>query len=89
MLQSILRAYGLNQDILNVTAFGSGLINNTWRIKNHHKDYILQRINNTVFKQPHAIAHNIQNIAGYLQQHHPEYLFVIPVKTTAGEEMIL
>lgn len=88
MLQFVLQAYGLNQDLLKVTAFGSGLINHTWRIKNHHEDYILQRINNTVFKQPFAIAHNIQNIAKYLQQHHPEYLFVTPVKTITGEEMI-
>lgn len=88
MLKSILQAYGLQQDKLNVTTFGSGLINYTWRIKNTHKDYILQRINDTVFKQPQAVAHNIQIISKYLRHHHPEYLFVVPVKTTAGEEMI-
>ena len=88
MLKSILQAYGLQQDKLNVTTFGSGLINYTWRIKNAHKDYILQRINDTVFKQPQAVAHNIQIISKYLRHHHPEYLFVVPVKTTAGEEMI-
>jgi len=87
MLQSVLRAFGLNQDLFKVTAFGSGLINYTWRIKNHNEDYILQRINNTVFKQPLAIAHNIQNIGEYLQQYHPEYLFVTPIKTTTGEEI--
>jgi hypothetical protein len=88
MLQSVLQAYGLDPDLLKVTAFGSGLINHTWRIKNHHEDYILQRINVTIFKQPFAIAHNIQNIAKYLKQHYPEYLFVTPLKTTTGEEMI-
>lgn len=88
MLQSILQAYGLQQEKLKVTTFGSGLINYTWRIKNAHKDYILQRINDTVFKQPQAVAHNIQIISEYLRHHHPEYLFVVPVKTTAGEEMI-
>src|SRR5688572_19632996 len=87
MLKSVLQAYGLTSDLLKVTAFGSGLINHTWRIKNNHEDYILQRINDSVFKQPLAIAHNIQNIAKYLQQHYPEYLFVTPVKTTTGEEM--
>ncbi len=88
MLQSILQAYGLQQDNLNITTFGSGLINYTWRIRNSHEDYILQRINDTVFKQPQAVAHNIQTISQYLQHHHPEYLFVVPVKTIAGEEMI-
>ncbi len=88
MLQSILQAYGLQQHKLDVTTFGSGLINYTWRIKNSNEDYILQRINDTVFKQPQAVAHNIQIISQYLQRHHPEYLFVVPVKTIAGEEMI-
>jgi Ser/Thr protein kinase RdoA (MazF antagonist) len=88
MLQSILDAYGLQHDKLNVTTFGSGLINDTWRIKNGQKDYILQRINNTVFKHPQDVAHNIKIISEYLQLHHPEYLFVIPVKTSDGEELV-
>ena len=87
MLQSILHAYGLQQEKLNVTTFGSGLINDTWRIKNGQKDYILQRINNSVFKHPEDVAHNIQIISQYLHRHHPEYLFVVPVKTASGEEI--
>jgi Ser/Thr protein kinase RdoA (MazF antagonist) len=88
MLQSILHAYGLQPDKLNVTTFGSGLINDTWRVKNGQKDYILQRINSSVFKHPEDVAYNIQVISQYLRNHHPEYLFVVPVKTTAGEEII-
>ena len=88
MLQPILLAYGLQPGKLNVTTFGSGLINDTWRIKNGQKDYILQRINNSVFKHPEDVAHNIRVISQYLHSHHPEYLFVVPVKTTSGEEII-
>lgn len=88
MIYPILQAYGLQHDKLDMIAFGNGLINHTWRIKNACKDYILQRVNNTVFKHPEDIAHNIKIISQYLQSHHPEYLFVAPVKTIAGEEMI-
>ena len=88
MLQSVLQAYGLKSDSLKIIAFGSGLINNTWQIKNAHGDYILQRINTTVFKDPVAIAQNIQMISGYLQKYYPEYLFVVPVKTITGDEML-
>ena len=87
MLQTVLQAYGLENDSSKITAFGSGLINNTWRIRNTHHDYILQRINTTVFKDPGAIAQNIQMISGYLQKHYPDYLFVVPVKTITGDEI--
>lgn len=89
MFDFILEAYGLQQDEVQVTPFGSGLINYTWRITNDHQDFILQRINDSVFKQPQAIAHNIRTISSYLAKHHPEYLFVAPVKTTGGEEMVV
>ena len=87
MLQSVLQAYGLKRDSLKIVAFGSGLINNTWQITNAHDVYILQRINTTVFKEPVAIAQNIQMISLYLEKHYPEYLFVVPVKTITGDEM--
>jgi Ser/Thr protein kinase RdoA (MazF antagonist) len=88
MLQSVLQAYGFKNDSLKIIPFGSGLINNTWQIKRAHGDYILQRINTAVFKEPTAIAQNIQVISAYLQKHHPEYLFVVPVKTITGDEML-
>jgi Ser/Thr protein kinase RdoA (MazF antagonist) len=88
MLRSVLQAYGLESNSLKIIAFGSGLINNTWQIKKAHDDYILQRINTTIFKEPAAIAQNIQMISRYLQKHHPEYLFVVPVKTITGDEML-
>ena len=88
MLKSILDAYGLQKDKLNVTTFGSGLINNTWRIKDARSDFILQRINDSVFTHREDVAHNIKIIAEYLCHNHPDYLFVSPIKTTAGEEMI-
>lgn len=87
MLQSILTAYGLQEELYQITAFGNGLINNTWRIQNSHEDYILQRINDNVFKQPAAITQNISLIATYLKQHHPDYIFAEPIKTGSGEEM--
>jgi Ser/Thr protein kinase RdoA (MazF antagonist) len=87
MLQSVLQAYGFKSDSLKITAFGSGLINNTWRIKSAHGDYILQRINTTIFKEPQNIAQNIQMISEYFQKYYQEYLFVVPVKTIKGDEI--
>ncbi len=88
MFQHLLQEYGLRHDEVKVTPFGSGLINHTWRVRNTQKDFILQRINDSVFKQPEDIEYNIQTIEKHLEEYHPRYLFVGPVKTTAGKEMI-
>lgn len=88
MPQSVLPAYGLNEETLKVESFGSGLINHTWKITTSDKEYVLQKLNHAVFKKPDSIAHNIRLIAGYLKQHYPHYAFVAPVATLDGKEMI-
>jgi Ser/Thr protein kinase RdoA (MazF antagonist) len=88
MLEPILKAYGLSEATCKIEPFGSGLINNTWKVSANDTDYILQRINNTVFKKPHNIANNISVIAAHLTQHHPDYLFVSPCQNREGEQML-
>jgi Ser/Thr protein kinase RdoA (MazF antagonist) len=88
MSQSVLPAYGLNEESLKVESFGSGLINRTWKVTTKDKEYILQKLNHTVFEKPGSIAHNIRLIANYLQQHHPDYSFVAPLTSSEGDEMI-
>jgi Ser/Thr protein kinase RdoA (MazF antagonist) len=88
MTPSVLPAYGLKEESLKLEAFGSGLINNTWKVITPEKEYILQRVNHNVFKEPGDIANNISLIAEYLKQHHPEYKFVAPITSSNGEGMI-
>ena len=66
----------------------TGLINQTWHIKNDEKDFILQKINPLVFKNPEAIASNVRMISDYLLKNNPQYLFVSPIKTKKHEEYI-
>jgi thiamine kinase-like enzyme len=87
-LQSILSAYNLNIETSIIEPFGNGLINNTWRVETPNQVYILQRINDTVFKKPENIAANISLIANHLHRYYPDYLFVSPTKTAVGEELI-
>ncbi len=88
MPQSVLPAYGFDEKSLTVEAFGSGLINNTWKVTASGIEYILQRVNHTVFKEPNNIANNISLIGAYLRKNHPEYRFISPVISSAGNEMI-
>ena len=88
MPQSVLPAFGLEDAVTKVEAFGSGLINHTWKVTSSGKEYILQRVNDSVFEQPANIAHNIKIIAEYLHHHYPEYCFVAPLISSDGHEMI-
>jgi len=87
-MEEIFSAYNLSQNKLDVELFGNGLINKTWRIKNSHDDYILQKINHTVFKHPEAIAANVRLLADYLAGTHPDFLFIKPIKTKTNEEIV-
>lgn len=90
MLKQILQEYGLDIDKVDIKAFGSGLINNTWKVsrRDNNQAYILQRINNNVFKAPEDIASNVRLIGDYLAVHHPDYFFVRSLFTKAGDDML-
>ena len=72
----------------SVKPFGSGLINSTWIVHDAAPKYVLQKINDNVFKEPGAIAFNIEYLARYLKKHHPEYKFTEPVTASNGETLV-
>ena len=86
--ESVLPAFGISDDRTEVKQFGSGLINHTWRVQTDNRTFILQRINDTVFAQPHNIEHNIKVIAEHLGRCHPDYCFAAPLAALDGSEMI-
>jgi hypothetical protein len=88
MLASILAAYGFKPHEWIIQPFGTGLINDTWLIKKDDEEYILQRINHNVFKDPYAISNNIRSIGNYLQQYFPGYFFVMPIQSTKKQDIV-
>lgn len=88
MHRTILTAFGLNPDDFFVKPFGSGLINHTWKVSGEDHQYILQRINKNVFKNPQAIADNLVQLANYFKNTAPAYLFTAPLATTTGEHLV-
>jgi Ser/Thr protein kinase RdoA (MazF antagonist) len=89
MLSAVLHSFGFIENSYEVAQFGSGLINNTWVVERSGKKYILQRINQNVFKTPEDIDENITNIATYLKEHYPAYMFTVPLSTTDGKTLLL
>lgn len=88
MLAPILSAYGLKIDECVTMPFGTGLINHTWKIVSNDAEYILQRVNHHIFKNPILIAENIQATGDFLHAHFPHYLFIQPVKTINNESLV-
>ncbi|MDB5232470.1 MAG: aminoglycoside phosphotransferase [Chitinophagaceae bacterium] len=87
MQEEVLAAYGLDQKNVSVESFGTGLINHTWKVTDGADEYILQNINQFVFKEPEGIAENIQQVADYLKEHHPNYFFAAPIHTSSAKTM--
>lgn len=89
-MQNILSLFGLQEEDLIIQPFGSGLINRTWQVQSRQGDekFILQRINDGIFKKPENVDSNIRQIGSYLEENHPDYLFVHPFTTTDGTGMV-
>jgi Ser/Thr protein kinase RdoA (MazF antagonist) len=88
MSQSVLPVFGLTEKKVKLEAFGSGLINSTWKVTTTSDEYILQRLNNLVFSEPEDIAYNISLIATYLKQHYPDYSFAAPITSDDGASLV-
>jgi Ser/Thr protein kinase RdoA (MazF antagonist) len=87
MVQNVLKAYGIDPHDSEIVSLTSGLINNTWKVSTGGKEYIVQRINDQVFRKPFEIAANIRMIDAYLKEHSPGYLFVAPVRNLQGDDI--
>ena len=83
-LHPVLNQFGLRSPY-TINLITSGLINPTWKVNADENEYILQKINTTVFKTPDDIAYNLDKIDQFLSQHEPDYLFVAPLKTVDGK----
>ena len=88
MIESVLSKYGIQPDQCAVAPLVSGLINRTWKVTRGKDAFILQQINDNVFKHPFKIADNIERINIYLKQHSPNYLFVSPLRSLANMELV-
>ncbi len=88
MLDQILPLYGIQPVKSDIQLFGDGLINHTWKITTESAGYILQKVNQSVFKKPQDIDQNITLLNAFLKDKHPEYLFVTPLCGSSGKSLI-
>lgn len=87
----LLKSFGFDTNQCEIKPLGDGLINTTWIVKDTTtgNNYVFQKINHHVFKQPEAITSNIRMMDDYLQEKHPGYLFTSPIRAINGQDMII
>ncbi len=69
-LKYIADKFNVDGEIANISSFGSGHINNTYKVETKSKktpDYILQAINNNVFKNITELSDNLIRITTHLR----------------------
>lgn len=70
-IERIVRAFAVDGEIFECASYGSGHINDTKRVvlKNGDKktEYILQKINKNVFKNPELLMDNYVGVTGFLR----------------------
>ena len=68
----IMQAFGVQEEILICEPFGSGHINDTYRVvvksENGEKEYVLQRMNTQIFQNPVGLMNNIKLVTEYMKE---------------------
>ena len=90
MTSIVLQQFGFSDTDYTLNQHGNGLINLTWLVekKSTSDKFILQQINNSIFKSPEAIDFNIRLIDEHLAQFQPEYIFVAPLQTVDKKTLL-
>ena len=82
-IESIAQAFDIKGKILEIKPLGSGLINDTFRVyTDGADDYVLQRINNAIFKDVELLQHNIDCATAHIRRKGGMTLTFIPCKET-------
>lgn len=69
-LKDIASRFDLKGDIIDVTPLGNGLINDTYKVLTTEgtPDYVLQRINNSIFTDVDLLQHNIEVVTSHIRK---------------------
>ena len=83
---NVLKSFAIEGEVKSIAPYGEGHINSTFLAETTVKNYILQKINTVVFKQPENVMNNILLVTEHIEKKGALSLSVI--KTNAGEPML-
>ena len=88
-LIKIFSQFKIDSKVLSIKPFGSGHINDTYKVETDEKNYLLQRINHEIFKNVEGLTANIIKVTEFLQEKiqgdHSDNQLLISNKTKSGE----
>ncbi|MEG0518785.1 MAG: aminoglycoside phosphotransferase family protein [Bacteroidales bacterium] len=79
-LKKIISEFQIDADECNISPFGTGLINDTYKVTAGSSSYILQRINHSIFKDVELMQNNIFRVTGHIKSKGAMTLSLIPTK---------
>ncbi len=87
-LDLVLKSFFKNINDCKIIPFGSGLIHRTFFLQHSEGDFILQKINSNVFKNPRDLMENIQLVSTHLhQKNYPKS--ILEIRKTIDENVLL
>src|SRR5690242_11464502 len=87
-VNNLISEFRIDVEIASVKPFGSGHINDTYRIINkdpNGHDYLLQRVNHRVFKDVPLLMNNLVSVTDHLRKK----LVALPVATLEREVLTI
>ena len=69
-LTDIINGFDISAEVNDIRPLGKGLINDTYLVKTEGDapDYVLQRINDSIFKNPELLQRNIDAVTGHIRK---------------------
>lgn len=86
LMESVLRNFKIEQNERQIRPYQNGLVNKTYLVTTNEKKYILQKINNAVFKRPDEVMNNIFKVTKTLEKQNKISLKLI--KTTDNKNLL-
>lgn len=65
-VQHVAAQFMLSAPVGTITPFGAGLINDTFLVTTQRDDYVVQRINRSVFGDPRSLMQNVATVSAHL-----------------------
>ena len=67
-LRNIVNRFPDIKNVISITPFGSGHINDTYKVETLSENYILQRVNHHIFKNVAGLTDNIVKVTGFIAE---------------------
>lgn len=67
-IKDVIEEYFNYNNVIDVSLYGSGLINKTYLVKFEDASYILQKVNNYVFSSPIGVMYNIDLVTNHIRK---------------------